>query len=71
MSVVGSSPFPGFADFGGRVWLNTAHQGALPRQQLGRLAETRAEFERAATLTRNGRERALLLDRAASCAPPR
>jgi selenocysteine lyase/cysteine desulfurase len=30
LSVVGSSPFPGFADFGGRVWLNTAHQGALP-----------------------------------------
>jgi cysteine desulfurase / selenocysteine lyase len=29
-SVAGLSPFPGFADFGGRVWLNTAHQGALP-----------------------------------------
>jgi RNA polymerase sigma factor (sigma-70 family) len=35
--------------------------------QLGRLAEARAEFERAAALTRNERERALLLDRAAAC----
>lgn len=24
------SKFPGFADFGGRTWLNSAHQGALP-----------------------------------------
>ena len=32
--------------------------------RLGRLDEARAEFERAARLTRNGRERALLLDRA-------
>ena len=35
--------------------------------QLGRLAEARAEFERAAGMTRNDRERALLLDRAAAC----
>lgn len=28
-SVIGSSSFPGFSDFAGRVWLNTAHQGAL------------------------------------------
>ena len=35
--------------------------------KLGRLAEARAEFERAAALTRNGRERALLLDRANAC----
>ncbi|MGC4940853.1 RNA polymerase sigma factor [Kribbella sp. DT2] len=35
--------------------------------KLGRLEEARAEFERAASLTRNGRERALLLDRAAAC----
>ena len=35
--------------------------------KLGRLAEARAEFERAASLTQNGRERALLLSRAASC----
>ncbi len=34
--------------------------------KLGRLAEARAEFERAASLTRNERERALLLDRAAA-----
>jgi RNA polymerase sigma-70 factor (ECF subfamily) len=35
--------------------------------KLGRGAEARAEFERAATLTRNARERTLLLARAASC----
>ncbi len=34
-------------------------------QKLGRLDEARAEFERAASLTRNERERTLLLDRAA------
>src|SRR3954470_21555964 len=37
-------------------------------ERLGRPAEARAEFERAASLTRNGPERALLLDRAAACA---
>ena len=36
--------------------------------KLGRRDEARAEFERAAELTRNARERALLLERAASCA---
>ena len=36
-------------------------------QKLGRLDEARAEFERAASLTRNERERRLLLDRAAAC----
>jgi RNA polymerase sigma factor (sigma-70 family) len=36
--------------------------------RLDRVAEARAEFERAATLTRNARERALLLARAAACA---
>jgi RNA polymerase sigma factor (sigma-70 family) len=36
-------------------------------QKLGRLDEARAEFERAAALTRNERERRLLLDRAAAC----
>jgi RNA polymerase sigma factor (sigma-70 family) len=36
--------------------------------KLGRAQEARAEFERAASLTRNTRERALLLDRAAACA---
>jgi RNA polymerase sigma factor (sigma-70 family) len=35
--------------------------------RLGRHAEARAEFERAAALTRNARERQLLLDRAAAC----
>ncbi len=33
--------------------------------QLGRADEARAEFERAASLTRNARERDLLLERAA------
>ena len=37
--------------------------------KLGRWGEARAEFERAASLTRNARERTLLLDRAARCAP--
>jgi len=42
--------------------------------KVGRFDEAREEFERAASLTRNGRERTLLLERAASCvrrsAPP-
>jgi predicted RNA polymerase sigma factor len=36
--------------------------------KLGRLDEARVEFERAAALTRNARERALLLERAAASA---
>ena len=36
-------------------------------KKLGQLGEARAEFERAAGLTRNERERKLLLDRAAAC----
>jgi RNA polymerase sigma-70 factor, ECF subfamily len=36
--------------------------------KLGRLDEARAEFERAASLTRNARERNLLIERAARCA---
>jgi RNA polymerase sigma factor (sigma-70 family) len=36
--------------------------------KLGRFDEARAEFERAASLARNGRERTLLLERAAACA---
>jgi RNA polymerase sigma-70 factor, ECF subfamily len=36
--------------------------------KLGRFGEAQAEFERAAALTRNGRERKLLLERAAECA---
>jgi RNA polymerase sigma-70 factor (ECF subfamily) len=36
--------------------------------RLGRFAEAGAEFERAAALTRNARERALLLERARACA---
>ena len=38
-------------------------------QKLGRLEEARAEFERAASLTRNVRERDLLLERAGSVSP--
>jgi RNA polymerase sigma-70 factor, ECF subfamily len=38
--------------------------------RLGRVEEARQEFERAAALTRNTRERELLLDRARSCAVP-
>ncbi len=36
--------------------------------KLGRLDEARKEFERAASLTKNARERKLLLERAATCA---
>ena len=39
--------------------------------KLGRHPEARTEFERAASLTRNTRERALLLNRAASCQTPK
>jgi RNA polymerase sigma-70 factor, ECF subfamily len=35
--------------------------------RLGRLGEARQEFERAASLTRNGRQRTLALERAAAC----
>jgi RNA polymerase sigma-70 factor, ECF subfamily len=35
--------------------------------KLGRSAEAQAEFERAASMTRNARERELLLDRARAC----
>jgi len=38
-------------------------------ERLGRFDEARAEFERAASLTQNERERDLLLKRAAACAP--
>jgi len=38
--------------------------------KLGRLGEARAELERAASLTRNARERDLLLERAAACSRP-
>ena len=38
-------------------------------EKLGRSAEARAEFERAAALTQNARERAVLLERMAACSP--
>ena len=37
--------------------------------KLGRMDEARREFERAASLTKNARERTLLLERAATCRP--
>jgi len=37
-------------------------------KKLGRIAEARLEFERAAAMTRNDRERTLLLERARACA---
>jgi predicted RNA polymerase sigma factor len=37
-------------------------------EKLSRFEEARTEFERAASLTRNARERDLLLDRARACA---
>ena len=52
------------------AWLGSYH--LLPSvpgdllSKLGRFDEARAEFERAARLTRNARERRLLLDRASS-----
>jgi RNA polymerase sigma-70 factor, ECF subfamily len=39
--------------------------------RLGRSDEARAEFERAATLTRNAREREFLVERARACGAPR
>jgi len=36
-------------------------------KKLGRLSEARGEFERAASMTRNDRERSLLMERARSC----
>ena len=49
-------------------WLPSVRGDLLCK--LGRAAEARAEFERAAAMTRNERERELLLARAASCNPP-
>jgi len=37
--------------------------------KLGRLDEARVEFERAAALTRNARQRERLLERARACTP--
>jgi RNA polymerase sigma-70 factor, ECF subfamily len=40
-------------------------------EKLGRLDEARAEYQRAALLTANSRQRAALLERAGACASPR
>ena len=45
-----------------------AERARRSADKLGRLDEARQEFERAAALTRNARERALLLARATACA---
>jgi len=54
--------------------LDTYHYAPSVRgdllEKLGRHAEARAEFEQAARLTRNARERDLLQARAAACGPP-
>jgi RNA polymerase sigma factor (sigma-70 family) len=54
--------------------LDTYHYAPSVRgdllEKLGRTAEARAEFERAALLTRNSRERDLLSARAQACGPP-
>jgi RNA polymerase sigma factor (sigma-70 family) len=50
----------------GYHWLPSVRGDLL--KKLGRFEEARAELERAASLTRNARERELLLERAAACA---
>ena len=50
-----------------RYHLLPAARADMPAK-LGRFDEARADFERAASLTRNERERTLLLERAATCA---
>ena len=54
------------ARYPGAVVLHSVLGSALA--SLGRLDEAAAEFRRAAALTQNGRERTLLLERAARCA---
>jgi RNA polymerase sigma factor (sigma-70 family) len=53
----------------GGYYLLPAVRGDL-LEKLGRLADARAEFERAAAMTGNARERAVLLERMAACASP-
>jgi predicted RNA polymerase sigma factor len=48
-------------------WLPAARGDLL--EKLARHAEARAEFERAAALTQNARDREVLLARAQACAP--
>ena len=60
---VTDGPFAEAKDVLGGYWI--VRGDLLAR--LARHEEARLEFERAAALTRNGRERKLLLDRAAAC----
>jgi RNA polymerase sigma factor (sigma-70 family) len=55
------------AELAGYHWLPSVRGDLL--QRLGRTAEARSEFERAASLAPNARERQLLLDRASACLP--
>jgi predicted RNA polymerase sigma factor len=50
-------------------WLPSVRADLLAK--LGRTDEARAEFERAAALNQNARERAMLLRRAAACSGER
>ena len=58
------------ARLGDRFWLRGLQPPVTRLLQLAGLDEARAEVERAASLTRNRRERTLLLDRAAACDQP-
>ena len=55
---------------GARGLSPAAERARRPAAKLGRADEARAEFERAAALTRNARERELLRKRAAARQPP-
>jgi len=53
-------------EFAGDVIASTIFLGGMSSKS-GRLAEARVQFERAASFTRNAREKAFLLGRAAAC----
>jgi RNA polymerase sigma factor (sigma-70 family) len=59
-------PLGALASFAGYHLLPSVRGDLLAK--LGRRDEARADFERAASLTRNARERTLLIERAAACA---
>ena len=57
----------GFAEGGGGLSVGPIGVQLAIKFALNRLDEARADFERAASLTQNTRERELLLSRAAAC----